>query len=213
VTPKDAGAKLFRCRHGLAELRLEGKDAAPHAARLISAIQKPGLPQSKWKLEGCDSFRPKLPMDQSTSSERPRKRRAINACVNCRTSKVRCDGKLPCQRCERNDTACRFHDGVRDENVLRIEKLEAEVSELRRKMNNISTPENQALTSTIYPRHIDGSNGTRNATEDGTTTCEQAALWFQRYWLFLANVVKRTNNHTASFLVAYDAASCRCWLY
>jgi hypothetical protein len=127
-------------------------------------------------------------MDQSTSSERPRKRRAINACVNCRTSKVRCDGKLPCQRCERNNAACRFHDGVRDENVLRIEKLEAEVAELRHKMNNINTQENQAFTSTMYLRHIDGRNRTKNVTEDGTIICERATLWFRRYWVFPVNL-------------------------
>jgi hypothetical protein len=157
----------------------------------ISAIQKPGLPRSKWRLERSDSFRPKLPMDQSTSSERPRKRRAINACVNCRTSKVRCDGKLPCQRCERNNTACQFHDGVRDENVLRIEKLEAEVAELRHEMSNINTQGNQAFTPTVYPRHIDGRNRNRNAAEDGTITSEQATLWFRRYCVILINLMKR----------------------
>ncbi|RMZ67859.1 FAD-binding domain [Pyrenophora seminiperda CCB06] len=74
-----------------------------------------------------------LPMDPH-ASPRPRKRRAINACVNCRTSKVRCDGNRPCQRCDRNGAACQYFDAVKDENVLRIEKLEAEVAILRDQM-------------------------------------------------------------------------------
>lgn len=78
-------------------------------------------------------------METSTSQERPRKRRAINACVNCRTSKVRCDGKSPCQRCERNDTVCQYHDAARDDNILRIDKLEAEVAALRHEMNHLSS--------------------------------------------------------------------------
>jgi len=67
-------------------------------------------------------------------SPRPRKRRAINACVNCRTSKVRCDGNRPCQRCERNSATCQYYDAVKDENVLRIEKLEEEVMQIREYM-------------------------------------------------------------------------------
>ena len=65
---------------------------------------------------------------------RPRKRRAINACISCRTSKVRCDGNRPCQRCDRNSTTCQYHDAVKDENVLRIEKLEEEMTMIREHM-------------------------------------------------------------------------------
>lgn len=71
-------------------------------------------------------------MDPSTSPERPRKRRAINACIACRTSKVRCDGRRPCQRCARNEASCIYHDAAKDPNVLRIERLEAEVVALKK---------------------------------------------------------------------------------
>lgn len=74
------------------------------------------------------------------ASPRPRKRRAINACVNCRTSKVRCDGKRPCQRCERNSASCQYFDAVKDENVLRIEKLEADMAALRELLGTRETP-------------------------------------------------------------------------
>lgn len=67
-------------------------------------------------------------------SPRPRKRRAINACVSCRTSKVRCDGNRPCQRCDRNGATCQYFDAVKDENVLRIERLENEMAALREHM-------------------------------------------------------------------------------
>lgn len=78
-------------------------------------------------------------MDAHTSS-RPRKRRAINACANCRTSKVRCDGNRPCQRCDRNDVACQYFDAVKDENVLRIERLEAEMAALRQQLSTRQMP-------------------------------------------------------------------------
>jgi hypothetical protein len=119
-------------------------------------------------------------MDSLSTSERPRKRRAINACVNCRTSKVRCDGKRPCQRCEKNDAVCQYHGGVRDENVLRIEKLETEVAELRNAMDTINNQGGLAFAP-ISSRRIDERNRTRNATEEALITLEQAALWFQRY--------------------------------
>jgi hypothetical protein len=158
-------------------------DLSPHSTRVISATQIPGPTLVVGHCGGwrcLTTFRPKLPMDQSTSSERPRKRRAINACVNCRTSKVRCDGKRPCQRCERNDAVCQYHEAVRDENVIRIEKLEAEVASLRNEMNNISSHE--AVTSTsIFSCQISEGNKVSNAIEAGLITWEQAASWFQRY--------------------------------
>lgn len=76
--------------------------------------------------------RAKFPM--TMDSPRPRKRRAINACVSCRTSKVRCDGNRPCQRCDRNGASCQYFDAVKDENVLRIERLENEMAALREHM-------------------------------------------------------------------------------
>ncbi|KAF2015165.1 hypothetical protein BU24DRAFT_442242 [Aaosphaeria arxii CBS 175.79] len=70
-------------------------------------------------------------MDASVSPERPRKRRAINACTTCRASKVRCDGSRPCQRCARNNTDCVYYDGAKDPTLMRVEKLEAEVNALK----------------------------------------------------------------------------------
>ncbi|KAF2624821.1 hypothetical protein BU25DRAFT_398596 [Macroventuria anomochaeta] len=89
-------------------------------------------------------------MDSSTSVERPRKRRAINACISCRSSKVRCDGKRPCERCDKNDTICQYHDVTgKDPNALRIEKLEAEVARLRMQLDNTDpqVPTNPQLES------------------------------------------------------------------
>jgi len=72
-------------------------------------------------------------MDLSTPfpPERPRKRRAINACAACRSSKVRCDGDRPCQRCTRNNAECEYHDSEKDSAINRIGSLEAEVFALR----------------------------------------------------------------------------------
>ncbi|KAF2650537.1 C6 zinc finger domain-containing protein [Lophiostoma macrostomum CBS 122681] len=77
-------------------------------------------------------------MDSTPPSERPRKRRAINACVACRTSKVRCDGNRPCQRCERNDAVCQYSDIAKDEAAARIEKLETEVAALSNELREMS---------------------------------------------------------------------------
>ncbi|KAH7379428.1 hypothetical protein DE146DRAFT_794064 [Phaeosphaeria sp. MPI-PUGE-AT-0046c] len=120
-------------------------------------------------------------MDLTTSSERPRKRRAINACVNCRTSKVRCDGKQPCQRCDRNSAACRYHDAVRDETVMRIEKLEAEVDALRNEMDDMSIQRDFAppLTSSVS---LSNRATSSNAIETGIISWEQAALWYQSFF-------------------------------
>jgi hypothetical protein len=128
-----------------------------------------------------------VPMDPSSaSSDRPRKRRAINACVNCRTSKVRCDGKRPCQRCGRNDAVCEYHDAVRDEpGTLRIERLEAEVAALRYEMNHRGSGQMAARTEQASTPMSSGGIGERaatpNAVNAGLITWEQAALWFQRY--------------------------------
>jgi uncharacterized Zn finger protein (UPF0148 family) len=118
-------------------------------------------------------------MDHTTSSERPRKRRAINACVNCRTSKVRCDGKRPCQRCERNDAVCQYHEAVRDESILRIEKLEAEVAILRHEMNN--NIHQQSASAAISTSRFNENRILPNAVDAGLITVEQAASWYQRF--------------------------------
>ena len=84
------------------------------------------------------------------ASPRPRKRRAINACVNCRISKVRCDGNRPCQRCDRNSASCEYFDAVKDENVLRIEKLEAEMAALREQLGARHVQCRHTSVSTVY---------------------------------------------------------------
>jgi hypothetical protein len=161
--------------------RLEArKDLSPHcgcSARLRNP--KPDhAPDhgARWSLNG---FRAKLPMDHTASSERPRKRRAINACVNCRTSKVRCDGKRPCQRCERNDAVCQYHEAIRDESILRIEKLEAEVATLRHEMNN--NLHQQSAPAAISTARFNEHRISPNAIDAGVITWEQAASWYQRY--------------------------------
>lgn len=87
------------------------------------------------------------------ASPRPRKRRAINACVSCRTSKVRCDGNRPCQRCERNSASCQYFDAVKDENVLRIEKLEADVAALREQLGARDLPVSKSRVSASAGMH------------------------------------------------------------
>ena len=128
-------------------------------------------------------------MDPSTSPERPRKRRAINACLNCRTSKVRCDGRQPCQRCDRNNAVCQYRETARDESTLRLEQLEAEVASLRHEIGsmNRNTVATDGLQLTSSARPVDGPSNlgkrkaTTNAVESGLITWEMANSWFQRH--------------------------------
>jgi hypothetical protein len=154
-----------------------------HFTRLFSAFQQPDFPTicgSSWSLDVFKRFRAIFPMDHTISSQRPRKRRAINACVTCRTSKVRCDGKRPCQRCDRNDAVCQYHEVVRDENILRIERLEAEVASLRHEMNNISDHQDLVPTQVSSSNHAE-RHMSSNAIDTGLITWDQAVSWYQRY--------------------------------
>ena len=135
-------------------------------------------------------------MDPHTSP-RPRKRRAINACVNCRTSKVRCDGKRPCARCEKNRVSCDYFDAVKDENLIRIEKLEAEMASMREHINRVDTNAVNAESMTVSTHLREPSShtatsqislgsttcSTANAVDAGLITWEQATHWFRRYVL------------------------------
>lgn len=128
-----------------------------------------------------------LPMESSGIQQRPRKRRAINACAICRTSKVRCDGGHPCQRCARNGTTCLYLDAVKDENILRIEKLEEEVATLRNELDNVLKRRNITLVDqkhiSMMPHRVHGRYTASTAVDAGLFTWDQAALWFKRYWL------------------------------
>lgn len=122
-------------------------------------------------------FRAKLPMDQ-----RPRKRRAINACANCRTSKVRCDGSRPCDRCNRNGTPCIYHDAANDEIKVRVERLEREVAALRGRPNE-SPPSATPIETIMHPVtriHMRERSAVSSSVDAGIITHDQATLWFQR---------------------------------
>ncbi|KAH7065892.1 hypothetical protein BKA63DRAFT_558116 [Paraphoma chrysanthemicola] len=126
-------------------------------------------------------------MQSASSSERPRKRRAINACTSCRASKVRCDGKRPCQRCERNDADCQYSsETARDETVLRIEKLEAEIVTLRQEVSvlggNLNTAPPMRNDTSRLSSHFVESNTRPNAVDSGLITWEQAASWFRSFF-------------------------------
>ncbi|KAF1847279.1 uncharacterized protein K460DRAFT_306294 [Cucurbitaria berberidis CBS 394.84] len=119
-------------------------------------------------------------MQSSTTAQRPRKRRAINACATCRASKVRCDGDRPCQRCERNGTTCQYHDVAKDESNVRIEKLEEELADLRDELKNV-TVVNSNITP-ITPHPLRKRNTASTAVDAGLFTWDQAALWFQSFF-------------------------------
>lgn len=94
--------------------------------------------------------------------ERPRKRRAINACTGCRTSKVKCDGKRPaCQRCIRNESDCQYHDAAKDSTVLRIEHLEGEVAALRTGLQGVTQGIAHTSAQHESPQTLTSAHSTR----------------------------------------------------
>lgn len=132
-------------------------------------------------------------MNRSTLVERNRKRRAINACVACRSSKVRCDGKQPCERCNRNDAVCRYHDVAgRDPNTVRIEKLEAEISRLQDQLSTVqhtTTPllpdaRPNGVSSNFSPTSdmMSARPDCINAVEKGIVTYDNAVTWFSGFF-------------------------------
>ena len=66
---------------------------------------------------------------------------------------MRCDGSRPCQRCARNDAECQYFDAVKDVNILRIERLEAEVEDLKAAMNHVQMSEQRAGDTATLPQH------------------------------------------------------------
>ncbi|RAL09538.1 putative C6 transcription factor [Aspergillus homomorphus CBS 101889] len=59
------------------------------------------------------------------------KKRVPKACIACRQSKVRCDGKRPCSRCRRSRNQCVFYEIPKDPTAERLENIESEVQRLR----------------------------------------------------------------------------------
>jgi len=145
-------------------------------------------------------------------AERPRKRRAINACVPCRSSKVRCDGKQPCERCDRNDAVCHYRDvSEKDQNTVRIESLEAEVARLQAQVNAIQqatmalpTEATRIGVSSNLTQTRDVMN-TRpvgiNAAEKGIITYDNAFTWFSSFFAgshYLVPIFSESNDVIAS---------------
>ncbi|KAF1960866.1 C6 zinc finger domain-containing protein [Byssothecium circinans] len=60
---------------------------------------------------------------------------------------VRCDGQRPCQRCEKNGAECEYFDTVKDANVLRIERLEKEVENLKSALTTYRSPMSDEFAS------------------------------------------------------------------
>ncbi|UPX21088.1 uncharacterized protein EKO05_0011292 [Ascochyta rabiei] len=132
-------------------------------------------------------------MSLSTSGERLRKRRAINACISCRSSKVRCDGKQPCKRCDRNDARCQYHDAAgKDPNTLRIEKLELEVARLQNQLREqearsaspletIHSRATRDLVQTGALADVHPQSGS-NAFQKGFVTYDKACAYFRRFF-------------------------------
>lgn len=139
-------------------------------------------------------------METPSSVERPRKRRAINACIACRTSKVRCDGRHPCARCDRNDAVCQYrgHDAtISDETTatVRIEKLEAEVEHLKSSLADLSLQRGltdphmrpAGLRTERFELDTRDLMSTEprlqsNAVERGVATRDEAFAWFASFF-------------------------------
>ncbi|XPS80521.1 hypothetical protein M3J09_012474 [Ascochyta lentis] len=148
----------------------------------------------------------------STSVERPRKRRAINACISCRSSKVRCDGQQPCKRCDRNDALCQYHDAAgKDTNTLRIEKLEGEVAQLQNRLKEREVQSDSRLETTQCPARRDllqtgilldvHAQLRPNAVTKGFVTYEEACAYFRSFFTgshYLVPIFSESNDVVTS---------------
>jgi hypothetical protein len=146
---------------------------------------------------------------------------------------VKGNGQRPCQRCERNDFECQYFDGVKDANVLRIEKLEEEVERLKMTVNAAGTPvpassssmnpifletdpitgASTALASDQVPLTLSTSvaahailsppNLYLTAVQKGFITWEQALFYFQRDFAFSELYTKLADDTIVSSPAAY----------
>ncbi|KZF21338.1 hypothetical protein L228DRAFT_249146 [Xylona heveae TC161] len=73
-------------------------------------------------------------MSGETNSSGQQTRRAANACQRCRSRKVKCSGKHPCNNCEKRSLECIFDE--EDRKILVSERL---YQELKRKVQDIET--------------------------------------------------------------------------
>ncbi|OJJ03966.1 hypothetical protein ASPVEDRAFT_54239 [Aspergillus versicolor CBS 583.65] len=80
----------------------------------------------------------------------PSMKRIPKACSACRQSKVKCDGKKPCTRCEKLKKQCVFFEIPKDPATERIESVESEVRRLQDQLEEmkqmISARSQQALS-------------------------------------------------------------------
>ncbi|KAL4896517.1 hypothetical protein BDV59DRAFT_170884 [Aspergillus ambiguus] len=66
------------------------------------------------------------------------RKRIPKACASCRQSKVKCDGKRPCTRCEKLKRRCVFFEIPKDATTERFESVESEVRQLREQLDDLN---------------------------------------------------------------------------
>ncbi|OJJ89626.1 putative C6 transcription factor [Aspergillus glaucus CBS 516.65] len=64
-------------------------------------------------------------------------KRIPKACSSCRLSKVKCDGKKPCTRCDKLKKRCVFFEAPKDPVTARLETVESEVQHLREQFDEM----------------------------------------------------------------------------
>ncbi|KAF9892754.1 hypothetical protein FE257_001156 [Aspergillus nanangensis] len=67
----------------------------------------------------------------------PWKKRIPKACSSCRQSKVKCDGKRPCTRCEKLNRRCVFFEIPKDPTTERMENVESEFRRLHEQLDEM----------------------------------------------------------------------------
>ncbi|CEL09281.1 Putative C6 zinc finger domain protein [Aspergillus calidoustus] len=86
----------------------------------------------------------------------PSMKRIPKACSACRQSKVKCDGKRPCTRCEKLKKQCVFFEIPKDPVTERLESVESEVqrlqaqlADMRQMLRGNSQPQNDTDTHVL----------------------------------------------------------------
>ncbi|PLB46869.1 C6 zinc finger domain protein [Aspergillus steynii IBT 23096] len=75
--------------------------------------------------------------DSGVVAAPPGKKRIPKSCTNCRQSKVKCDGKRPCTRCDKIKKKCVFFETPKDPTTQRLETVENEVQRLNEQLEEL----------------------------------------------------------------------------
>ncbi|KAH7147190.1 hypothetical protein B0J13DRAFT_524892 [Dactylonectria estremocensis] len=136
--------------------------------------------------------------DVGTTAAGITQRRTPNACVRCKSRKIRCDGKVPsCDRCLNCKATCRYEErkgrgpGKNKQYIQSLEQRLKEVETTRQTSPARDEDENQNL---VEPNDSDDTQFT-----DGTTTADRIHAITSRYPKEITTRIIHAQHHMSYF--------------